>query len=94
MASSRAWVRNRSGLARSDSDSPGKPTMELERTPASGALLRMVSRSSRKRSVSPKRRIARSTSGAECWKDRSKYGTTPGVEVSTSIRPGTSAGWR
>jgi hypothetical protein len=51
---------------------PGKPTMKLERTPAWGALARMVSSSSRKRSVSPKRRIARSTSGAECWKERSK----------------------
>ncbi len=69
--------------------------MKLERTPAWGALLRMVSSSSRKRSVSPKRRMARSTSGAECWKDRSKYGAIFGVEVSTSIRPGRiSAYWR
>lgn len=60
-----------------------------------GALLRMVSRSSRKRSVSPKRRMARSTPGAECWKERSKYGATFGVEVRTSMRPGRiSAGWR
>ncbi len=69
--------------------------MKLERTPASGALERIVSSSSRNRSVSPKRRMARSTSGAECWKDRSKYGTTLGVEVRTSMSPGRiSAGCR
>lgn len=74
---------------------PGKPTMKFDRAPACGALPRMVSRSSRKRSVSPNRRIARSTPGAECWKERSKYGATFGVEVSTSISPGRiSAGWR
>lgn len=51
---------------------PGKPTMKFDRAPACGALPRMVSRSSRKRSVSPNLRIARSTPGAECWKERSK----------------------
>ena len=89
-------VRKRSSSARSASVSPGKPTMKLDRTPACGRLGRgSCSSSSRKRSVSPKRRIARSTPGAECWKDRSKYGATFGVEVSTSIRPGRiSAGCR
>ncbi len=62
--------------------------MKLERTPASGARARTVSSSSRKRSVSPKRRMRRSSGPLACWKDRSKYGTTPGVDVIASISVG------
>ncbi len=69
--------------------------MKLERAPACGALPRIVPSSSRNCSVLPKRRIRRSTAGAECWNDRSKYGTTSVVPVITSISPGRiSAGWR
>ena len=69
--------------------------MTLLRTPAAGALARTVASRSRKLSVLPKRRIRRSTVGEECWKLMSKYGTTPGVEVSTSTSDGRiSAGCR
>ncbi len=69
--------------------------MTLDRTPASGTRSRILSSSSGNRSVSPKRRIRRSTGPLACWNDRSKYGTTPGVEVITSISDGRiSAGCR
>ena len=95
MASSRASVRKRCSSARSASVSPGKPTMKLERTPASGQARLTCSSSAQKRSRSPNRRMDRSTRPLACWKDRSKYGTTPGVDVMTSISPGrSSAGCR
>jgi hypothetical protein len=79
----------------SASVSPGKPTITLERTPASGARDRIAASRSRNLSASPKRRIRRSTGPLACWKDRSKYAATPGVELSVSRRPGrTSAGCR
>ena len=69
--------------------------MTLLRTAAVGSPARIVSRSARKLSVLPKRRIRRSTVGEECWKLMSKYGATPGVPVSTSTSPGRiSAGCR
>jgi hypothetical protein len=42
--------------------------------------------SSVKARTDPNRRIRRSTAALACWNDRSKYGTTPGVEVITSIK--------
>ena len=72
-------VRNASSSARSSSVSPGKPTITLLRMPASGASAADPGESSRKSSREPKRRIRRSTGGLACWKDRSKYGATPGV---------------
>ena len=69
--------------------------MKLDRTPASGASCLIRSIRSMNRVRSPNRRIRRSTGPLACWNERSKYGTTPGVEAITSIRPGlTSAGWR
>jgi len=69
--------------------------MTLLRTPAPGAAARICSSSARKLSVPPKRRIRRSTACELCWKDMSKYGTTPGVEVSVCTSEGRiSAGWR
>ena len=69
--------------------------MKLDLMPASGASRLICSIRARNRSVSPNLRIARSTGPLACWKDRSKYGATPGVEAITSISPGrTSAGCR
>ena len=69
--------------------------MTLERTPASGASDRTVSSRPRKLSGSPNRRIRRSTALLACWKERSKYGATPGVVAIASSSPGrSSAGWR
>ena len=63
--------------------------------PASGAYPRIEAMSPRKASVSPKRRIRRSTGPEECWNDRSKYGATPGVVAITSTSVGrVSAGCR
>src|SRR5699024_6097363 len=72
MASSRASSKKETRSANSSSVSPGKPTMKLERAPASGARVRTVRSSSRKRSRSPKRRMRRSRGPLACWKDRSK----------------------
>ena len=55
--------------------------MKLERAPASGACARAWSSSPRNASASPKRRIRRSTGLEACWKERSKYAATPGVEA-------------
>ena len=69
--------------------------MTLLRTPAAGLAARTIASRSRKRSVSPNRRIRRSNGPEACWKLMSKYGTTPGVPVSTSTRDGRiSAGCR
>ncbi len=69
--------------------------MTLLRTPAAGASARTDASSSRNRSVEPNRRIRRSTGSLACWKDRSKYAATPGVEVMTSTSEGrVSAGCR
>ncbi len=66
--------------------------MTLERTPAVGASARIWSSRPRKLSGSPKRRIRRSTVALACWKERSKYGTTPGVLAIASTRPGPGLG--
>ena len=70
--------------------------MKLDRTPACGALPRMAVEQFQEAvgvAEAAHRRAARP--GAECWKDRSKYGATFSVEVSTSISPGRiSAGCR
>ena len=67
--------------------------MKFDRIPASGASLLICSISAPNRARSPNLRMDRSTGPLACWKDRSKYGATPSVPASTSIRPGrTSAG--
>ena len=69
--------------------------MTLLRAPASGASARARSSRSRNDSVEPNRFIRRSTGALACWKDRSKYGATPGVVAITSSRDGrSSAGCR
>jgi hypothetical protein len=69
--------------------------MKFERTPASGAGARICSSSARKLSESPNRRIRLSSGPDACWKERSKYGATPGVDAIAVTRPGrVSAGWR
>ncbi len=69
--------------------------MKFDRAPASGACVRAWSSSPRKASESPKRRIRRSTGFEACWKDRSKYAATPGVEAIAVTSPGrVSAGCR
>ena len=69
--------------------------MKFERIPATGHRCLIAASRSRNRSLSPKRRILRNTDGLACWKDRSKYGTTPAVPVMTSTKLGRiSAGCR
>ena len=93
--SRRACPRNDSSATRSSSLSPGNPTMTLERIPAAGARSRIDATRSRKDGPEPNLRIRRSSCPLACWKDRSKYGTTPCADVITATREGRiSAGCR
>ena len=95
ITSSSAAIRKSRNSSTSPSVSPGKPQITLLRIPAAGASDRIDASRLKKASGLPKRRIRRNTGADACWKDRSKYGTTPAVPAITSIRPGRiSAGCR
>ncbi|CAM5588231.1 hypothetical protein SMICM304S_07942 [Streptomyces microflavus] len=83
MASRRAPVRKRSssvGLGLT-----GEPDDEVGPGAGLGGLAPDGVQELQEAVGAPKRRIVRSTLGEECWKERSKYGATFGVEVRTSI---------
>ena len=88
MTSRRAASRKSSSSANSASVSPGNPTITFDRTPASARAHRTRASRSRNCSGSPNRLMRRNTVALACWNERSKYGTTPGVDVSVSISDG------
>src|SRR5579872_435637 len=91
--SSCASATNARSSSWSASVSPGYPTMNDDRSAASGAVARILAMRSKKRAPSPHRLIRRTKPRATCCNDRSKYGTPVCTIVSMS-RSSSDDGYR
>ena len=95
MASSSAAARNSASTSSVGLGLAREPADHVAADAGPGASRADRVDNPRNESGSPKRRIRRSTLGAACWKDRSKYGTTLACRAIASIRLGRiSAGCR